>query len=91
MFRNMIFLGSNIPKEVEIIVNSANDNVYASFDNDEQRAVYRLGVQNTLSVLTGLLNENISNGNIVFYYPKAETSEEMSIKEIIEWINSLGD
>jgi phenolic acid decarboxylase len=88
-FEDVVFCGSNIPKEVEHIVNSANDSVNASFDNDEQRAAYRLGVLNTLSALKYLLDESVSSDGIIFYYPNAETSEEMSIEDIIEWLNSL--
>lgn len=88
-FEDVTFWGSNIPNEVEYMINSVNESVDASFDNDEQREAYHLGVQNTLSALKHLLDEGVRGDSITFYYPKAETSEEMLPEEIIEWLNSL--
>lgn len=49
------FWGSNIPNEVKQIIESANESVCNSFDNDTQRQAYLLGVENTLSVLKQML------------------------------------
>ena len=86
---DITFWGSNIPKEVEQIINSANESMDKSFDNDEQRQAYHLGVQNTLSVLKQLLDEGVRRDSITFYYPKAETTEEMSVEEINKWLETL--
>lgn len=88
-FDDVIFFGSNIPNEVKQIINSANESVDASFENDDQRKAYHLGVENTLSVLKQLLDQGVRRNNITFYYPKAETSEEMTTDEIIEWLETL--
>lgn len=88
-FGDITFWGSNIPSEVKRVINSANESVNKSFDNDEQRKAYSLGVQNTLSVLKQLLDESVRRDNITFYYPKAETTEEMSVDEIMGWLETL--
>lgn len=88
-FEDVTFWGSNIPNEVEYMISSVNESVDASFDNDEQREAYHLGVKNTLSALKHLLDEGVRSDSITFYYPNAETSEEMLPEEIIEWLNSL--
>lgn len=83
------FWGSNIPNEVKQIIESSNESVCNSFDNDTQRQAYLLGVENTLSVLKQILDEGVRRDSITFYYPKAETTEEMSVEEINEWLNTL--
>lgn len=88
-FGDVTFWGLNIPKDVEFVINSVNDSVNTSFNNDEQRVAYHLGVQNTLSALKQLLDEGVRSDSIVFYYPNTEISEEMSPEEVIEWLNSL--
>lgn len=86
---NVQFWGSNIPNEIKKVIESANESVCNSFDNDTQRQVYLLGVENTLSVLKQILDEGVRRDSITFYYPKAETTEEMSVEEINEWLNTL--
>ena len=88
-FDNITFWGSNIPNEVKQVIESANGSVDVSFENDDQRKAYHLGVENTLSVLKQLLDQGVRRDNITFYYPKAETSEEMTTDEIAEWLETL--
>lgn len=83
------FFGSNIPKEVECIINQVNISVDMSFDNDEQRKAYHFGIKNTLSVLQSLLDDSLRDNCLIFYYPKTQTCEEMSIEEIVEWLKTL--
>ena len=88
-FGDVTFCGLNIPKEVKLMLDSVHNSVNASFDNDEQREAYHLGVLNTLSALKQMLDEGVRSNSIVFYYPNAETSEEMLAEEVIKWLNSL--
>lgn len=88
-FDDVTFWGSNIPNEVKQVIESVNKSVDASFENDDQRKAYHLGVENTLSVLKQLLDEGVRRDNITFYYPKTETSEEMTTNEIKEWLETL--
>lgn len=88
-FDDVMFWGSNIPKEVEYVMSSVNKNIDASFENDEQREAYHLGVQNTLAALKHLLDDGVRSDSITFYYPDTYTSEEMSAEEVIEWLESL--
>ena len=41
------------------MLESVDESVCASFDNDDQRAAYHMGVVNTLSALEALLNEDV--------------------------------
>lgn len=73
------FWGCNIPNEVKMVIDSANESVDKSFDNEDQKQAYHLGVENTLSVLKQLLDEGLSRDSITFYYPNATTTEEMNM------------
>jgi hypothetical protein len=88
-FDDITFWGSNIPKEVEHMLNYVNESVDASFENNDQRKAYHLGIQNTLSALKQLLDDSVRSDTILFYYPDTYTSEEMSAEEVIEWLESL--
>ena len=88
---DVTFWGMNIPNEVEKVINSANESVDASFENEDQKRAYHLGVENTISVLKQLLDEGVSRDNITFYYPNTDTTEEMSVDEINEWLSELPD
>lgn len=43
---------------VQRTLESVDESVCASFDNDDQRAAYHMGVVNTLSALEALLNDD---------------------------------
>ena len=38
------FWGCNIPNEVKMVIDSANESVDKSFDNEDQKQAYHLGV-----------------------------------------------
>lgn len=82
-------MGCNIPNEVKMVIDSANESVDKSFDNEDQKQAYHLGVENTLSVLKQLLDEGLSRNSITFYYPNATTTEEMDIEDINQWLETL--
>ncbi len=88
-FDNVSFVGYNIPNELEQVMSSANMKIDASFDNDDQRKAYYLGVQNTVSILRQMLDCDLEANCIVFYYPSADTGKQMSAKELAEYINNL--
>lgn len=83
------FWGCNILNEVKMVIDSANESVDKSFDNEDQKQAYHLGVENTLSVLKQLLDEGLSRDSITFYYPNATTAEEMDIEDINKWLKTL--
>lgn len=83
------FWGMNIPNEVEKVINTASESIDESFENEDQKRAYHLVVENTISVLKQLLDEGVSRDNITFYYPHAETTEEMSVDEINKWLSEL--
>ena len=83
------FWWCNIPNEVKMVIDSANESVDKSFDNEDQKQAYHLGVENTLSVLKQLLDEGLSRDSITFYYPNATTTEEMNIEDINQWLETL--
>ena len=83
------FLATNIPKELENITNSVSKNIDESFETNDQRQAYNLGVQNTLSILKQLLNNGRENNVVVFYCPDVEIAEEMDIEEVIEYVSKL--
>ena len=72
-----------------MVIDSANESVDKSFDNEDQKQAYHLGVENTLSVLKQLLDEGLSRDSITFYYPNATTTEEMGIEDINKWLKTL--
>ena len=88
---DITFWGMNIPNEVKKVINSANKSIDASFESEDQKRAYHLGVENTISVLKQLLDEGVSRDNITFYYPNTNTTEEMSVDEINKWLSELPD
>lgn len=83
------FWGCNIPNEVKDVMDTVNESVDKTFDNEYQKRAYHLGVENTLSVLKQLLDEVLSRDSITFYYPNATTTEEMDIDDINKWLKTL--
>lgn len=86
---DVTFWGMNIPNEVEKVIKSVNKSIDDSFESEDQKKAYHLGVENTISVLKQLLNECVSRDNITFYYPNTDTTEEMSLDEISKWLSEL--
>lgn len=83
------FWGCNIPNEVKAVIDSANESIDKSFNNEDQKRAYHLGVENTLSVLKQLLDEGLRRDSITFYYPNTTTTEEMDIESINQWLETL--
>ena len=83
------FWGCNIPNGVKAVIDSANESIDKSFNNEDQKRAYHLGVENTLSVLKQLLDEGLRRDSITFYYPNATTTEEMDIESINQWLETL--
>lgn len=79
------FWGSNIPNEVKQIIESANESVCNSFDNDTQRQAY-LGNYIMPFVLRYFLGQEVTESDRVFYHegllsrfietPKIEVKDE---------------
>ena len=88
-FEDISFWASNIPKEVEQCISQVNDKVDKSFDTEEQKQAYHLGVDNTLSILKQLLDEGTNRNNITFYYPSVDVTEEMTAHEFLELVYKL--
>lgn len=88
-FYDITFWATNIPKEVEHYINQVNDEVDRSFDSEEQRKAYHLGVDNTLLLLKQLLDEGISKNSITFYCPGVDITEEMTSDEVIELVSGF--
>ena len=90
-FEDIQFWGCNIPKELEEIMERTFVTTDPSFDNDNQREAYRLGVENTISLLKQVLNSDLRRNSIVFYYPDTNVTTEMLFDEVLEWVSGLAD
>lgn len=88
-FDDITFWASNIPKEVEHCINQVNEEVDRSFDTEDQRKAYHLGVDNTLSLLKQLLDEGTSKNSITFYCPSIDITEEMTADEVVELVSKF--
>lgn len=88
-FEDILFWASNIPKELEENISKANEKVDKSFDTEDQRKAYHLGVDNTISFLRQLLDIATNRNNITFYCPNVDVTEEMTAYEFLELISKL--
>ena len=75
-FDDIQIWGSNIPNEVKLVLDSVDKKVKESFENEQQRQAYQIGVDNTLSLLKQLFNNGVRKNNITIYYPGTETTTE---------------
>ena len=80
---DVTFLGMNIPKEVENIIKKISKDLNIP---EEHRTAYDLGVQNTISILKQMLDYDVDSESIVFYNPNVDTTEEMSVEDVVEWL-----
>lgn len=90
-FDDIQIWGCNIPNEVKVVLDSVSDKVKASFENDDQRMAYQIGVDNVLSALKHLLQEGLRKNNITIYYPNTDTSTELDAESVVKWAESLPD
>ena len=88
-FEDITFWASNIPKEVEEYIAKANEEVDKSFDTEDQRKAYHLGVDNTISFLRQCLDIGTNRNNITFYCPNVDITEEMTADEVLEMLSKL--
>lgn len=88
-FEDISFWASNIPKELEENISKANEEVDKSFDTEDQKKAYHLGVDNTISFLKQLLDIGTNRNNITFYCPNVDITEEMTAHEFLELISKL--
>lgn len=90
-FDDIQIWGCNISNEVKVVLDSVSDKVKASFENDDQRMAYQIGVDNALSALKYLLQEGLRKNNITIYYPNTDTSTELDAESVVKWAESLPD
>lgn len=90
-FDDIQIWGCNIPNEVKVVLDSVSDKVKASFENDDQRMAYQIGVDNALSALKHLLQEGLRKNNITIYYSNTDTSTELDAESVVKWAESLPD
>lgn len=88
-FEGISFWASNIPKELEENISKTNEEVDKSFDTEDQKKAYHLGIDNTISFLKRLLDIGTNRNNIMFYCPSVEVTEEMTAQEFLELISKL--
>lgn len=86
-FGDISFWASNIPKEVEKSVSKANEEIDKSFDTEEQKKAYHLGVNNTIMVLRQLLNTVTDENSVIFHCPNVDITEEVTEQRFLELIS----
>lgn len=88
-FDDIQIWGSNIPNEVKLVLDSVDKKVKESFENEQQRQAYQIGVDNTLSLLKQLLDNGVRKNNITIYYPDTETTTELTVEDMVKWAENL--
>ncbi len=88
-FEDISFWASNIPKELEENISKTNEEIDKSFDTEDQKKAYHLGVDNTILFLKQLLDIGTNRNNITFYCPNVDVTEEMNADEVIELVSKL--
>lgn len=77
-------------KEKENLMKENEKTMTSGMSKSEKKA-YLLGVQNTFSIITQLLQQGMNNESIQFYNPDVERTEEFSKEELIEWLSKQND
>lgn len=80
----ILFYADNIPKSLEHIMEQLNDTSTYKMPEDVKEG-YNLGVKHTISILKQYLDQSTKEKHITFYNPDVKVSEEMDIKEMMQW------
>ena len=80
--RDILLTGMDIPKEVGHWLHSVEVSTVNGMSASERKA-YKMGVENTLSAMKSLLNQD---EHIVFHLKNHDCIEEFDLDELIEFI-----
>jgi hypothetical protein len=80
----IMFIGMNIPEEIQNLLNEQEVNITNGMTHSEIKA-YKLGIRNTLSTLTSLVNT--FDEHVVIHTINTKYHCELDIKDLNEMIN----
>lgn len=83
---DITFWGMNIPQVIENI----SDKVEQPNMTKEEFQIYKLGVENTISLMKQILDQGLDRESITFYHPNIDSEEEFSSGEIVSLASELG-
>ncbi len=81
----ILFMGINISKEAQKLIDEKESTITNGMNDNELKA-YKLGVNNTLSALTSLIDS--FDEHIVFYTNNEDYACEMDLKDLKKMVNN---
>ena len=88
-FDDIHIWGCNIPNEIKSVTDRIEEDIKTSFEDEKQRQIYPLGVDNTLSILKQFLDISTRKNNVILHYPDTETTTELTVEDLVKWAENL--
>lgn len=82
---DITFWGMNIPKEIKVIMDKITEEEIKKMPPDVLEG-YKLGVENTLSIMEQILDQGVDSESIAFYRNDVDTTTEMTVEEVLNWL-----
>ena len=88
-FGDIHIWGINIPNEIKSVTDRIEEDLKASLEDEKQIQMYRLGVDNTLSILKQYLDIGTRKNNVILHYSDTETNTELKVEDMVKWAENL--
>lgn len=85
---DITFWGMNIPKEIKTIMNQVTEEEVKKMPPDILEG-YKLGVENTISIMQQILNQGVDSESITFYRNDTDITTEMTVEEVLAWLEKV--
>lgn len=85
---DVTFWGMNIPKEIKTIMNQVTKEEDKKMPPDVLEG-YKLGIENTLSIMAQILDQSVDSESITFYRNDTDITTEMTVEEVLNWLEKV--
>lgn len=85
---DITFWGINIPKEIKMIMDKIPEEEIKKMPPDVLEG-YKLGIENTLSIMEQILDQGVDSESITFYRNDTDITTEMTVEEVLNWLERV--
>jgi len=85
---DITFWGMNIPKEIKMIMDKITEEEIKKMPPDVLEG-YKLGIENTLSIMEQILDQGVDSESITFYRNDTDITTEMTVEEVLNWLEKV--
>ena len=78
----------NIPKEIKTIMDRITEDEIKKMPQDVLEG-YKLGIENTLSIMERILSQGADSESITFYKNDTDITTEMTVEEVLTWLEKV--